>query len=134
VVDAHRVVLITSIPSWRFMTTEPLPPDSLATIRESLQFGEASLAPLPFERKAGSDLIRALLPGGGVETYLRIATPVATTPWRFEYLVPAGEAVAAAVRETRLSALLLLGAIALLAAFWLRRRQGALANAAREQA
>ncbi len=134
VVDAHRVVLITSIPSWRFMTTEPLPPDSLATIRESLQFGEASLAPLPFERKAGSDLIRALLPGGGVETYLRIATPVATTPWRFEYLVPAGEAVAAAVREARLSALLLLGAIALLAAFWLRRRQGALANAAREQA
>lgn len=134
VVDANHVVLISSIPSWRFMTTEPLPADSLAAIRESLQFGEAPLAPLPFEKQTGGNLLRALLPGGGAQSYLRITTPVATTPWRFEYLVPTGETVAAAVREARLLVLLLLGAIGLLAAFWLRRRQRTLANAAREQA
>ena len=134
VVDANHVVLITSIPSWRFMTTETLPTDSLATIRESLQFGAAPLAPLPFKQQGDSDLVRALLPGGGAQSYLRIITPVASTPWQFEYLVPTGEAVAAGMREARLLALLLLGALAIAAAIWLRRRQVALANAAREQA
>ncbi|WP_119255104.1 sensor histidine kinase [Shinella zoogloeoides] len=134
VVDAHHIVLITSIPSWRFMSTEPLPAESLAAIRESLQFGAAPLLPLPFERQAEGNLVRALLPGGGAETYLRITAPVASTPWQFEYLMPAGRAVAAGMREARLLTLLLLGAGAFLAALWLRRRQVARANAAREQA
>ncbi|ANH08255.1 ATP-binding protein [Shinella sp. HZN7] len=134
VVDADHVVLITSIPSWRFMTTEPLPAESLAAIRESLQFGEASLAPLPFTLIEGGPLLRAVQPGGGAETYLRIRVPVATTPWHFEYLVPTGNAIAASMREMRLLALLAVGAITLAAALWLRRRQAALANAARDQA
>lgn len=134
VVDPNHVVLITSIPSWRFMTTEPLPAENLAAIRESLQFGEAPLAPLPFQQTTENNLIRALLPGGGTETYLRIAAPVASTPWQFEYLVPVADAVAAGMREARLSALLALAAITLAAAIWLRRRQTALANAARDQA
>ncbi|GAA4166820.1 sensor histidine kinase [Shinella granuli] len=134
VVDADHVVLITSIPSWRFMTTEPLPAESLAAIRESLQFGEAPLAPLPFTLIEGGPLLRAVQPGGGAETYLRIRVPVATTPWHFEYLVPTGNTIAASMREMRLLALLAVGAITLAAALWLRRRQAALANAARDQA
>ncbi len=134
VVDANHVVLITSIPSWRFMTTEPLPPESLTAIRESLQFGEAPLVPLPFERLGDGNLVRALLPGGGTEDYLRIDAPVATTPWQFEYLVPSGNAVAASMREARLFALLLIGATAIVAAIWLRRRQAMGVNAARSQA
>jgi two-component system C4-dicarboxylate transport sensor histidine kinase DctB len=134
VVDADHVVLITSIPSWRFMTTERLPPESLAAIRESLQFGEAPLAPLPFEETADNRVIRAVQPGGGAEAYLRITTPVATTPWQFEYLVPVADAVATSMREARLLAVLALGAITLAAAIWLRRRQMALATIARDQA
>jgi two-component system C4-dicarboxylate transport sensor histidine kinase DctB len=134
VVDADHVVLITSIPSWRFMTTERLPAESLAAIRESLQFGEAPLAPLPFEETADSRVIRAVQPGGGAEAYLRIATPVATTPWQFEYLVPVADAVATSMREARLLAVLALGAITLAAAIWLRRRQAVLAAIARDQA
>ncbi|BCH31221.1 two-component sensor histidine kinase [Mesorhizobium sp. L-8-10] len=134
VVDADHVVLITSIPSWRFMTTEPLPSESLTAIRESLQFGEAPLAQLPFERAGATDLIRAILPGGGAESYLRVAAPVASTPWQFEYLVPVAGAIAAGMREARLAALLAIGAITLAAAIWLRRRQTALADAARDQA
>lgn len=134
VVDANHVVLITSIPSWRFMTTEPLPAESLAAIRESLQFGEAPLVRLPFNPIEGGPLLRAVQPGGSVETYLRIRTPVATTPWHFEYLMPTGSPVAASMRETRLLALLVVGTITLAAAFWLRRRQAALASAARDQA
>ena len=134
VVDADHVVLITSIPSWRFMTTEPLPAENLASIRESLQFGEAPLAPLPFEKITDSNLIRAVQPGGGAQDYLRITTPVASTPWQFDYLVPVAGPVASSMREARLSALLILGAITLAAAIWLRRRQTALAGAARDQA
>ncbi|MCW5709408.1 ATP-binding protein [Shinella sp.] len=134
VVDANHVVLITSIPSWRFMTTQPLPAESLAAIRESLQFGEAPLAPLPFDPVEGSLLLRAVQPGGGAETYLRIIAPVASTPWHFEYLVPARGAVDAGMREARLLALVAVGAVTLIAALWLRRRQTALADAARDQA
>ncbi|WP_083637739.1 sensor histidine kinase [Pararhizobium arenae] len=134
VVDPNHVVLITSIPSWRFMTTQPLPTESLAAIRESLQFGEAPLAPLPFTQTEESNIIRAVQPGGGAQSYLRITTSVATTPWRFEYLVPVSDAVAAGMREVQLLAALAVGAIAILAAIWLRRRQTSSANAAREQA
>jgi two-component system C4-dicarboxylate transport sensor histidine kinase DctB len=134
VVDPNHVVLITSIPSWRFMTTQPLPTESLAAIRESLQFGEAPLAPLPFIQTAESNIIRAVQPGGGAQSYLRITTPVASTPWRFEYLVPISDAVAAGMREVQLLAALAIGAIAILAAIWLRRRQTSSANAARARA
>lgn len=134
VVDANHVVLITSIPSWRFMTTEPLPADSLAAIRESLQFGEAPLLPLPFTVTPDAGIIRAVQPGGGLESYLRITTPVATTPWQFDYLVPVTDAVSSGMREARLSALLLIGLATIAAAIWLRRRQTALAGAARDRA
>ncbi|AOF94190.1 ATP-binding protein [Sinorhizobium sp. RAC02] len=133
IVDADHVVLITSIPSWRFMTTEPLPAENLAAIRESLQFGEAPLTPLPFERTADG-LLRAVQPGGGAETYLRITAPVVSTPWQFEYLVPVAGTVAAGMREAQLLALIAIGAITIAAAIWLRRRQTSLANAARAQA
>jgi two-component system C4-dicarboxylate transport sensor histidine kinase DctB len=133
IVDADHVVLITSIPSWRFMTTEPLPAENLAAIRESLQFGEAPLTPLPFERMADG-LLRAVQPGGGAETYLRIAAPVVSTPWQFEYLVPVAGPVSAGMREAQLLALIVIGAITIAAAIWLRRRQTSLANAARNQA
>ncbi len=47
VVDQDGVVLITSIPSWRFMTMPGSPVERLSEVRRSLQFGEALLLPLP---------------------------------------------------------------------------------------
>lgn len=139
VVDDNDVVLISSIPSWRFMTTRALPADSLAAIRESLQFGDAPLVPLPIaeRRTVGpySEIITAVLPGGGSADYLRILVPAASTPWRLGYLVPMQPSVAAAVREARMMALLALAPLLATAAFWLRRRQLALAEiAAAEEA
>ncbi|MCD2182276.1 ATP-binding protein [Rhizobium sp. GN54] len=139
VVDDNDVVLITSIPSWRFMTTRAIPADSLATIRESLQFGDAPLVPLPIaeRRTVGpySEIITAVLPGGGSADYLRILVPAASTPWRLGYLVPMQPTVAAAVREARMMALLTLVPLLAAAAFWLRRRQkGLAAIAAAEEA
>ncbi|SEH30011.1 ATP-binding protein [Rhizobium sp. NFR12] len=128
VVDSSNVVLITSLPSWRFMTTQPLDPDDLGAIRQSLQFGDAPLLPLPFIRQQpvgdNARTLQAILPGGaGAEDFLEITTPIPSTPWRFEYLLPISKAMSDALRETRLMAILVVTTLLALAAFLLRRRQ-----------
>ncbi|TWF58564.1 sensor histidine kinase [Neorhizobium alkalisoli] len=137
VVDENHVVLITSIPSWRFMTTEELQPQYLSAIRESLQFGDASLMPLPFSRASGyaqdASVLHVNMPGGAAADYLRISVPVASTNWVFQYLQPVEKPVADAVREARLIAALILFVIAALAALWMRRRQVAFMTIFREQ-
>ncbi|MEY9200238.1 two-component system C4-dicarboxylate transport sensor histidine kinase DctB [Sinorhizobium fredii] len=127
VTDRRGIVLITSLPSWRFMTTRPIPDDRLADIRESLQFGDAPLLPLPFHRiedqPDGSSTLEALLPGDGTEAFLRVETPVPSTAWRLEQLSPVKVALAAGAREMRLLMLAALVPLLALAAFLLRRRQ-----------
>lgn len=138
VTDDNHVVLITSIPSWRFMTTEPLAPQNATAIRESLQFGDAPLLPLPLrqiEPVVGNPvLVRALLPGGAETNYLRISVPVASTDWDFQYLLPIEVPVASAVRELRLIAALGLLVVLAVAAIWIRRRQVAMMTIVEEQA
>ncbi|CDN51612.1 sensor histidine kinase [Neorhizobium galegae] len=127
VTDANGVVLITSVPSWRFTTAAPLPAERLGAIRQSLQFGDAPLTPLPIVRQQplsdDASIVSAVLPGTSEGEYLRLLTPVPSTSWRLEYLVPTEPSVAAAVREARLLALAVLVPILALIAFLLRRRQ-----------
>ena len=129
VTDENGVVLITSIPAWRFMTAVPVAEQEVAAIRESLQFGDAPLTPLPVVRPDVIDprtsLVSAILPGRGAAEFLRLYAPVPTTPWRLEYLVPTEAAVASSVREMRLLSLAVLVPILAVAAFLLRRRQSA---------
>ncbi|WP_370874261.1 sensor histidine kinase [Rhizobium tibeticum] len=138
VTDDRGVVLITSIPSWRFMMNRPVPAADLAAIRDSLQFGDAPLATLPIMRPqpidAEASLVFAVLPGGGEGQYLRLATPVPTTPWHLEYLVPTDAPVAASVREIRLMSLAVLLPLLAIAALILWRRQAAATKIAEEQA
>ena len=91
VVDARGIVLITSIPSWRFMTVDEIAPDRLSAIRESLQFGDAPLRPLPFNvtrsRGDGVDLAEIVMPGdAGARRFLTISIPVASTDWQLQHL------------------------------------------------
>ncbi|RUW73269.1 MULTISPECIES: sensor histidine kinase [unclassified Mesorhizobium] len=136
--DEHGVVLITSVPSWRFMTTAPLAGATLAEIRDSQQFGDAPLVPLPIARpetlSADVSIVHAITPGGSDGEYLRLSTPVASTPWRLDYLVPAEAPIAAAQREMRLLALGVIGPLIGLAAYLLWRRQSAQMRIAAEQA
>ena len=126
VTDDRGVVLVTSIPSWRFMTTAPLSPVSLATIRKSLQFGDAPLVPLPITKPedidADTSIVRAILPGGDAGEYLHLKADVPSTPWQLNYLIPTEAPMAAAVREGRFVALAGLLPILAIAAFLLRRR------------
>ncbi|PDT51478.1 MULTISPECIES: sensor histidine kinase [Sinorhizobium] len=137
VTDRRGIVLITSLPSWRFMTTRPIPDDRLADIRESLQFGDAPLLPLPFHRTEGrpdgSSTLEALLPGDGTEAFLRVETPVPSTAWRLEQLSPLKVALAAGAREMRLLMLAALMPLLAMAAFLLRRRQVVVMRSATER-
>ena len=138
VTDEHGVVLITSLPSWRFMTTKSLPQDNLAAIRSSLQFGEAPLVPLPITEgqalRPGAAIVHAILPGGEEGEFLRLRTEVPSTSWQLEYLVPTEAPIASAVREWRL--LTLVGVIPVLGimTFLLRRRQIVVMRIATERA
>ncbi|MET3614784.1 two-component system C4-dicarboxylate transport sensor histidine kinase DctB [Rhizobium aquaticum] len=88
----QNVILITNLPSWRFMTIGSLEPGTAAAIRESLQFGGAALQPLPLRPETplaeGLTQLRAVLPGGGEASFLELRTDVATTNWVLHYLVP----------------------------------------------
>jgi two-component system, NtrC family, C4-dicarboxylate transport sensor histidine kinase DctB len=127
ITDRRGIVLITSLPSWRFMTTKAIADDRLAAIRESLQFGDAPLLPLPFDRVEarpdGSSTLDALLPGRGAQAFLRVETLVPSTNWRLELLSPLDAPLAAGAREARLIVLAALAPLLALAAFLLRRRQ-----------
>lgn len=126
VTDERGVVLITSLPSWRFMTTAPLAREEADAIRKSLQFGAAPLSPLPVSHpeEIGPDatIVRAILPGSSAAEYLRLAVAVPSTPWQLGYLIPTDQAIASSVRETRFLALTVLLPILAFAAFLLRRR------------
>lgn len=142
VTDERGVVLITSLPSWRFMTTAPLGREEAATIRKSLQFGAAPLSPLPISHpeKVGPDatIVRAILPGSSAAEYLRLTVAVPSTPWQLGYLIPTDQAIASSVRETRFLTSTVLLPILAFAAFLLRRRdvsamQIAVSRIAREE-
>ncbi|UFW62857.1 ATP-binding protein [Rhizobium laguerreae] len=127
VVDKRGIVLITSIPSWRFMTIGRIAEDRLTAIRESLQFGDAPLQPLPLDMVRdlgdGLDVVAIVMPGDAGKTrFLDVATSVPATGWHLQHLVALGPSVDAGIREARMLALLILLPLLAAAAFLLRRR------------
>lgn len=138
VIDRRGIVLITSIPSWRFMTIGEIPRERLSAIRESLQFGDAPLQPLPFETvaEAGNDaqLLRTVMPGStGRTDFLDVGTPVASTGWQLQHLVPLEPAVDAGIRAARMLAILALLPLLAGAALLLRRRHAVVLRIDREE-
>lgn len=138
VVDERGIVLITSIPSWRFMTIGRIAEDRLTAIRESLQFGAAPLQPLPLDliRNLGDglDVVEIVMPGDAGKTrFLDVGMPVPATGWQLQHLVTLGPSVDAGIREARMLALLILLPLLAAAAFLLRRRHAITLRISREQ-
>ncbi|QRM32680.1 ATP-binding protein [Microvirga sp. VF16] len=125
--DRRGVVLITSIPQWRFMTLTPIAGPVQATIRESLQFGAAPLQPLPLSTPAGGDrpdLVEAVLPGApSSASFVRVGVPVPTTNWTLNVLAPAERDMAVGARDARSLGILGLMPLLAAAAWLLYRRQ-----------
>lgn len=100
VTDEHGVVLLSAVPGWQFMTFAAAPESELQAVRASLQFGDASLTPLPIQNdpdtRRGEGVLARLPDAGWDEPFVHVETPVPTTRWTFHFLGPTREATARA--------------------------------------
>lgn len=128
VVDERGVVLLSTTADWRFQVEHELAPQMAAEIRQSLQFGEAPLAPLPLRRDG------EVVHGTGVIAGAHVASriPVPTTDWQLEVLMPVDKAIRDDRTELQTLVALLLMPGAALGALALRRRQVNLARRSAE--
>jgi two-component system C4-dicarboxylate transport sensor histidine kinase DctB len=55
VTDARGIVLVASDPAWRFKALRAIDEAERKRIREALEFGEATLLPLPLYADLGAD-------------------------------------------------------------------------------
>ena len=135
ITGSQNVVLITNLPSWRFMTLGALDPAAAAAIRESLQFGGAPLQPLPLRQVSPlqNDVkqLRAVLPGGGEASFIELETDVATTNWVLHYLVPVQPTLADSIWRAMFVAFALFFGLSVLTAIVMWRRQATLFGLAR---
>jgi two-component system C4-dicarboxylate transport sensor histidine kinase DctB len=129
VTDAHGVILITSVPEWRFRATHPLDAATLAQARSTLQFGSGPPQAAPLSLSGAS--ATATL-GGNRAQYRLGSLPVPLAESRLIHLEPLAAPLAAATTRVRLwglGILIILGAVAGLA--WRAREKRQLQREAR---
>ncbi|CAM5767892.1 C4-dicarboxylate transport sensor protein DctB [Labrys miyagiensis] len=130
VTDPRGIVLLTSVPDWRFLAQAPIPPGDKDKIRASLQFGDAPLTPIPLSRSdqaiPGTDFVTVA--GKGV--HLASESDVPTTDWRLHLLEPAGDALSAGAATMRASTFGIVGSALVLLGILLLRRQRAIERTA----
>jgi two-component system C4-dicarboxylate transport sensor histidine kinase DctB len=117
VTDAHGVILVTSIPAWRFQTTQALDAATLADARRTLQFGPRPprRAPLVIEGVAanvGTD--------GKAQRYRAAVEPAPLAGAHLIHLAPLEPPLAAARTQALLIALAILLAAGMFLGFALR--------------
>ncbi|KPF46389.1 ATP-binding protein [Rhizobium sp. AAP43] len=138
VTDQRGIVLITSRPPWRFFSTTDIPPPERAALRESLQFGEASLERLPIrplpERDGRSMALAQVTDDVPAQAHLALVLDVPGTPWQMHVLAPAGSFLETGMWQARLAALLVMLPLFALAALLLYRRNRMLRRQAADQA
>lgn len=141
VMDERGVVLLSDIADWRFRTQQAISPEMAERLRDSLQFGGASLAPLPVEPAEVAtpvEIVTASLPPSNTpQTAIRLATAIPDTDWTLYMLLPVAAERDNAVGSARALGLLalvalLLGAALLLA--YLQRNRRAQARQATQHA
>jgi two-component system C4-dicarboxylate transport sensor histidine kinase DctB len=135
VTDARGVVLVTSIPDWRFRRSRPLTDIERRTILEDQTLSGQALAPLPFETptREGGAMIRAAVDGPPSD-WMAARTATDTPGWTLHLLSPVGSTIVANVASARAVAGLLVTLLAVGAGVLLRRRQQALARVLAEEA
>jgi two-component system C4-dicarboxylate transport sensor histidine kinase DctB len=140
VTDSRGIVLVTSVPGWRFLTEGTLPLDQRRAIRRNLDFGDAPLSPLPIAahryRHAGMVDARTS-PSQPPQAYLETTAPTTLAGWTLHVLTPVGTVVSNAATSARLATAMAFALI--VAGVWLAvrrqhrtRRRAAEALAARE--
>lgn len=119
VTDARQVVLLGYPGGWHYRAARPLPPAQAARVRESLQFGTASLDPLPLKPPLDDDagrpiqLVRLMQAQAGLDAgalLLHVEQAVPGMPgWHLHLLRPVSTTLDEAALTAR--ALVLLGVL-----------------------
>lgn len=127
VTDADGVVVITTVPAWRFRTTQPLSADLRRRLAETQTAGSTVPGPLPFNT-AGTDLVRISsdIPEG---LYTAASDPIPNIGWQVNLLSPSGDDISRAVASARWLGAMTVALLAALTGILLRRRQRARAMA-----
>ncbi len=127
VTDADGVVVVTTVPAWRFRTTGPLTPEQRRRFAATQTAGATVPSALPFEA-VDTAMIRlsAEVPP---DLYAVASDPIPDIGWRLTLLAPAGATMSGAVAGARWLAALSVALLAALTGILLRRRQRAAAHA-----
>ena len=127
VTDADGVVLVTTVPAWRFRTVSPLSAEQRSRFAATQTAGAIVPASLPFEAE-GRAIVRtsADVPQ---DLYAVASDALPDIGWRLTLLDPAGEAISRATTGARWLAALSIALLAALTGILLRRRQRAAARA-----
>lgn len=127
VTDADGVVVVTTVPAWRFRTEEPLSADLRHRLAATQAAGPVTPGVLPFDThdrpmvRISSDV--------ATDLYAVASDSISDMGWTLTLLAPAGEAVSRAVAGARWMAFVSVGLLAALTGILLRRRQRAAARA-----
>ncbi len=128
VTDADGVVIITTVPAWRFHTAEPLSADLQRRLAATQTAGSTVPTPLPFDTDGTAPIrISTDIPDG---LYAAASTPIPDIGWRLTLLSPSGDALSRAVGVARWLGALTVALLAAMIGILLRRRQRATARAA----
>jgi two-component system C4-dicarboxylate transport sensor histidine kinase DctB len=124
VTDARGIVLVTSVPGWRFLTEGALPAAERTAIRHNLDFGDAPLSPLPItaHRRDAALVDAPLTAGSPPQTYLETTAETTLPGWTLHVLTPVGTVVSNAATSARLATALAFVLIAT-GVFLIGRRQ-----------
>lgn len=127
VTDADGVVLVTTVPAWRFRTVTPLSAEQRSRFAATQTAGAIVPVSLPFE----ADRRAIVRTSADVPQDLYAVASVALPDigWRLTLLDPAGEAISRAEAGARWLAALSIALLAALTGILLRRRQRAAARA-----
>lgn len=134
VADRNGVILITSVPEWRFRTVAPMTAEQRRDVLTGQTLGHDALAPLPFRTPAAETGMVTAAVDGAAATWAAASTPTSTPGWTLHLLSPAGRSINVAVANARAVAALGVSLLMGLAAVWLRRRLQADAESRRREA
>ncbi|MBI2260558.1 MAG: sensor histidine kinase [Caulobacterales bacterium] len=127
VTDEDGVVVVTTVPQWRFHTTEPLSDSERRRLAAEQTSGAAPLTDLPFTANDGGFVrIDSDIPPGA---YARTTDAIPGFGWTLHLLAPASDTIARSVTAARMLVLLSMALLAGLTGVLLRRRQRAAAKA-----
>ncbi|HEX3367441.1 sensor histidine kinase [Phenylobacterium sp.] len=133
VTDSQGVVLLSSVPDWRFQVAGPLPDAAKARIRDAQQFGDAPLTPLPIRARSDGQ-VTTNGPDADARRFIAVQTPAAAQGWTLRLLTPTEPVVGTAATAARAVTLIASGLVALGIGFLVRRREAEDRRAAEREA